>query len=204
MSRGLRASTVLLFFRSRGLRALGIAVAAMLLVTAFAPTGLSMSPFASIQSVYTLANSALVAGVLWSAFVASPWPVLEASVSRRRLAGLRAAWLLFGATALVGGGALVLAARGMDVWHVLVLVRNALFAVGVGTLSGCLLPRAVAWLPLLVLGMASWILGTTDSSATARWWALPNYPLESPAMWIATGSVVLAGAVVYVVHDGSP
>ncbi|MBD7981502.1 hypothetical protein H9623_14965 [Oerskovia sp. Sa1BUA8] len=61
----------------------------------------------------------------------------------------------------------------------------------------------MAWLPLLTFGMVSWILGTTDSSATARWWALPNFPVESPTMWVATGTVVLVGSVVYSARDGA-
>lgn len=173
---------------------------------ALTPQELTLNPFNSSVSVVLLQLPALAAGVFWPLVAVSPMQDLESAVPQGRLRWLRAAWFLTGAVALAGAGAAVYLARWPDLWGVaLSHVRNGLLGLGLGTVSGMVLPKQASWVPATAFLGACWLAGTTDNLGTAAAWAVPCYPAESAvAATLALGFAIVSGVVYSTLPARSP
>jgi hypothetical protein len=109
-----------------------------------------------------------------------------ASMSGSRLRALVLACCL-GATAVA-----VLPAIRFDL---AVGARNAVALTGLAVAGATVLPAATAWLPVTVVPMTMWLLGTDTASRRTEQWAFLLAPAGSrPAWWAAAVLGVVAGA----------
>ena len=84
-----------------------------------------------------------------------------------------------------------------------VAARNALQLTGIGFWSALLLPRSIAWAPLLTLPVVVWLVGTPGPGDPVPGWAL--LLLDQHSMAAATFAVITvgSGALLYVARTRS-
>lgn len=189
-----------LFARSRGLATLAIGAAAILVLALTIPVDPVLVPLDDSRAVFIGQSPGLVAGALWSMYIASTMPELERAAEGRLLRRLRLGWFAFGTAIFVAIGAGGALARELPPVFAALGARTTLLALGLGTACGLLLPRSVAWVPLLGYTALCWLLGTSDELATPRWWALPHHLLDAGwvlgiavAVWLGTGAWFVTG-----------
>jgi hypothetical protein len=192
--------TPVLFFRSRGLASLTAATVIVCLASHFVSVDLSQNPVD--PTGFTLLSDlvGLAGGAMWSLLLRNPMPELERLTPPLRRMSLRALWLFVAVILLAGLGGLVFALRGPTLaW---VHVRNTLFGMGLGTMSGVLLPQLTAWiLPTLVVA-AVWLGGLNNFTAEPAAWAIPCFPWDSSVSWfVSVGAFVVPGLAYTLVDD---
>lgn len=190
-----------LFMTTRGGLTQAVVVLIIVAALSLAPVDLSVVPFRDAAASLLLAGS-VAAGAIVAPALGSPWRDLEESLPHRPLIFLRTGWYLTltAAMTLVAVSAFVL--RGLESPVVIGSGRNMLLAIGIGAISACLLPRAVAWAPAVSFAMMSWIWGTKDLAGTPRWWALANHDIHSPPALITALFAWILGGALYTARDG--
>jgi hypothetical protein len=102
-----------------------------------------------------------------------------------------------GYLATLGGfAAVLLAASGSDAdrW---VLARNDALMCGLALLALELLPAAMAWTPLVLVPMLTWLLGSNGLGVAPEPWAVLLEPAGSTSAACASLAIVTAGTLVY-------
>ena len=193
-------TTSTLFFRSRGVRLLIAGATVIAAVCAVVPPSLTLNPVDSQTSVVLANLPALGGGVFWALLVRSPMPELEQAAPQRRLARIRTAWFLAGLAGIVIAGGIGFGVRGLDLSLLVVHARNAVLAVGIGTLCGMWLPRRASWIPLAAFAGACWLAGTRDNLGTPYQWAIPCYPATSVEAAVIALSAGLVGVLAFVMR----
>ena len=77
-----------------------------------------------------------------------------------------------------------------------VVWRNTAILAGVAFLAAATLPRGAAWQPVVLLPLASWLLGT-DAHRQVRPWAIVLAPGSSASASIAAASLLGLGVTAY-------
>jgi hypothetical protein len=190
-----------LFFHSRGAGLLLVATAITALLCGYLPLDLAVNPFNVNTGVLLLQLPGLAAGIFWALNVGTPMAQLEQSLPQGRLRILRGTWFFIGFISLGGLGAAAYAIRWPEYWALaLVHIRNSMIGIGVGTMSGILLPKQAAWIPMALITGACWLAGTVDNLGTASLWAIPCYPIDSAFAGIAALCLFLAAGGGYSFH----
>lgn len=124
-----------------------------------------------------------------------PAIVLRASMPLERVSGRFAA---SGRTALVVIGVMLTSASvAVGVGHVrLADVRNCAFTVGVALVSSRVTPPALAWAPVVLVGVTNWLLGAPLPGEQPPAWAVLLQSASSTAsLWVASAVLALGAAV---------
>ena len=196
--------TAVLYWRSRGL----VSLAGSFLFVGLACWRVPLSPIPNIVSDVRLAVVSglpgLASGIFFSVLLANPLPELEATAIRWRLTALRGSWLGLALVGFVAVGALGFWVRGSGGQYVMGHARDCALGLGLGAVSGCWLPRHIAWLPATAYVVACWLGGVVDLNGTPAWWAFPCYRSESLNAALAAAVILCAGGLVYLARDGWP
>ena len=118
-------------------------------------------------------------------------------ITPRGAAAVRAGYLLalgcFGASLLVASGPIADAR---------VVARNDAFLCGLALLAAEVLPASAAWVPVVVVPMAMWLLGSNGLGSAPEPWAVLLEPAGSTAAARVASGTLLAGAGCYLARPG--
>ncbi len=196
--------SLLLFCRSRGLWRGGIVLAATWGAAALVPSSLDPVPGFDQRNAVALNAATAMVGALWAFHVASPGRALEETLSRFTLIPLRLVWLVGATVALLAASYAGGAMRGLSQDMLALVERNVLLGVGLGTVSGCLLPRRSSWAPVTIYVLLCWFMGTQDVDGTAQAWALPQAAPRAATPAVVVVMTWVVGALFYAWRDGHP
>lgn len=191
-----------LFVLSRGGAGpvLGAAVAGVLVV-GWTPSGLLDVPLLDGVALVVLGITGVLPALCCFGSLVPPGPGVEQPLPPGRIAACRAAWVTLLTAVVLGAGAAAAAVRGLDVDGTVLVLRSGLLGVGAVVLSSVLLRPVVAWVPLVLFAMLSWLCGSRDLAGTARWWAVLGHPPTSVPVAAVALSLWLVAAASYVRWD---
>lgn len=194
-----------LFVASRGGRLpVAAAVGTSVLVVGWTPTGLREVPVVDGVALVVLGIAAVLPALCCFGSLVPPGHGIEGSLPRRRLAACRAVWVVLLTAAVLGTGATTAVVRGLGVDGMILVLRSGLFGIGAAVLSSVLLRPPVAWLPLALFAMLSWLCGSRDLAGTARWWAVLSHPTTSASAAVLALSLWVLALASYARWDARP
>lgn len=144
---------------------------------------------------------AFLSGILFTPFFVSPNREMESMLPRQKMFLLRGIWVtilavFFGA---VSAG---------YVWHLydefyaIVFLRNFILGYSLNLILQTVINPRLSWVPTTLYALLIWFIGSTDSIATPRLWAIILYlDFYSPLNYFAAIAFVLAASL-YVIIDG--
>ncbi|HEY0189429.1 MAG TPA: hypothetical protein VGC67_18245 [Cellulomonas sp.] len=194
----------MLFARSRGgWPPLVVTGAVALIAVGGVPIGLREVPLSDGVALVTLGISSVAPAFGCLGSLVAPGGGVERMLPRWPLIGCRGAWVLLLTVLVLGTEAATTTVRGLGPESVLLVVRSALLGLGLVLLCAVVLRPAVAWLPLALLAMVSWLCGTVDLAGTALWWALLSHPVHNRPAAVVAGGLWLSGVVLYALRDAA-
>jgi hypothetical protein len=79
----------------------------------------------------------------------------------------------------------------------MVVARNSVLLTGLAVASAALLPRTTAWVPVVVLPIVTWLLGTDPVTRRLAAWAVLLAPSATAAGWVAAAMLAVAALAGY-------
>lgn len=191
-----------LFLRSRRALILLAFLCATAIMLSLLPGKLHDSLLTSDWASVPLLSAAAFPGVVWTVIGVSPGRALERALPGSRIVAYRLVLFALATIAFMLVTVAAVAPRPVMEADPATVYRNVLFGLGAGAVSAVLLPRHVAWAPLLSYAVLNWTIGTSTSWGTARAWALLNADAGSVTALGITAAVFVIGAAMYAVLDG--
>jgi hypothetical protein len=193
------AALVVMFVRTRCLRHAGwLCLGAVLAEWATAGDSL-LIPWSRVK--LTVAAAPLVPAALAAVqgfALLRTMPELERRVGRT-LTGLRLAWAGV-LTVLAAAGAQVASSAASGTWGP-VFARNSVAFTGVALLGAVVFGARLAWVPVLVLALATFSVGRDMETGTPYAWAWLLRPSHSATSTVVSLAVAVTGVVLYACLD---